>query len=191
MVEYVIVDIASEHKSLNDGNDCPFTYKGIDRAPWIQINDALRTKNASNEMKQIKKRSFVNYLGNFSPGTLKSYDDAVNLLKACDKEQIGCEIIAIDFLGNHLSALKNFYLKENFLGIDCYADSFGSLLVLGIFEKPEAFKEFKFALNKNGLFSSIEEIRIYINQYAAATNSANLEPIDDLNDVFLYAVYRT
>jgi hypothetical protein len=189
IIGYVVVRAPSGLMVTDSAGAVTHMYCGLDRGAWECVDNLYYNKTLAPDLVAIRAKSFKNYVGNYSPGTVESVNEAFQLLSACKASGQESEVIGIIHLGGLGDSDATLDISD-FLGVDCYIDGYGSLLALGVFQKPDVFQDFHSCLNQHGLFRSVEALRQYSKVYCERSESANLEPIDDLNEVYVYAVLR-
>lgn len=161
------------------------TYRGMDREPWWTLDELMSKGSLSDDLKRW--RSEVETAGNihFSPGVCVDRSQAMAIRSACAQCGAGDEMIWIESLGTGPEH------DGRLLGYELYIDGYGSLLRLGMFTSPEVFRDFHDALNEDGLFSSLGELRDYGQAYLVRSRDANLEPIESkqMGNEAIFRVY--
>lgn len=188
MIGYIVVRTPGALKIADPYGGVTSVYSGLDREPWECVDDMYYDKTLASELIVIRERSRKNYVGNYSPGTVQTVHEAFQLLSACKNDGQESEVVGIaDLCGSETQFEP--VDAHGILGLDCYIDGYGSLLTLGIFNKPEIFRDFHSYLNPYGLFESVDTVRQYSKIYCERSEFAKLEPIDDLNNMYIYAVF--
>lgn len=161
-------------------------YRGVDCNPWQCVDDLYYANKLSPLLKEIRRSTFKNCVGNFSPGASSTITEIENLYSVCE-ETSQCEILEIVSLGEikTIEYSKNISTAE---GFDCYVDGFGSLLALGIHENPLLFDEFAPRLNSRGIFNVLDDLREYVTRYVLRADESDLEPIDATAPIYVYTV---
>lgn len=186
MKQYVVVD-ASENWQFPIGQAGSVSYRGLDRNPWEKLDDLRFEGRLSSRIEAIRLKSRNNFIGNLSFGTIESFEDAALLKSACIGSEEKLEIVTVDSLGP-ISQCQSHSLTFKDYGLDGYADGFGSVIRLGIMEKPQAFPEFFHLLNGNGLFDSLEHLKQYSVRYLEIARSEGLEWIDLYDQIWVCEV---
>lgn len=162
-------------------------YLGIDRSPWKCVDEKYYSDALPRELAELRKNSFEYQIGNLSFGLLKSRESVERLAKACDQPEAKySQILTVESMGP-LPAIANENSPPG-LGFDAYADGFGSLIALGILQRPEVFGSFVQSLNENGLFDSLSDLRIYVAEYSRKAVTENLEVIAAPSQVWVYRI---
>lgn len=164
-------------------------YFGIDRSPWSCVDEKFYGGKLPSDLVDLRKNSFENNVGALSFGMLVSEHEVVRLAKACgDAEAKDSQILAVESLGPITKTVTA--NDDDFcgLGFDAYADGFGSLLYLGIVQRPDLFGRFLAKLNGYGLFTTLSDIQQYVAEYLCIAAPANLEVIEDSAQVWIYRI---
>jgi len=162
------------------------SYRGIDRDPWGCVDDLLFAGKLAAPLVEIRQKSRDDAIGNFSPGSLDDHALSMRLLAACESGH-NCELVTMTIaqMRSNVAAIGG---GTAGLGWDCYVDGYGSLLALGIHEKPSHFSPFHGYLNQYGLFNTCEAMEAYVNFYRATAFKANIEPPDQRMPIVIYDV---
>jgi hypothetical protein len=162
-------------------------YRGLCRDPWWDLNGLFYDGKLSEDEKALKRTISDARMSFFHAGICNDLDSAQKALLISNKDREKNEIIFI-FVGNNLENLPR---GAELLGFDFYLDGWGSVVRLGIFTKPEAFRDTIEVINPNGLFDSEEDLRIYLDLYSTLCEDENLEIIErEKMSRPLFSVYR-
>jgi len=151
------------------------------------VDDLYYDKKLSSNLVALVKHSHRNYIGNFSAGTVATVEEARQLLAACENKSKDYEIIGLDCLSED-DGQRDISVMQYGFGIDAYVDGYGSLIELGVFQKPDLFRIFHKSLNRYGLFENVDALNSYCNAYCDLAEDNGLEPIDNLVNMYMYAV---
>ena len=187
MAGYVIVSTLGVGKFIAFDGSGLKVYRGIDRDPWRCVDDLYYDKKLSSNLVALVKHSHRNYIGNFSAGTVATVEEARQLLAACENKSKDYEIIGLDCLSED-DGQRDISVMQYGFGIDAYVDGYGSLIELGVFQKPDLFRIFHKSLNRYGLFENVDALNSYCNAYCDLAEDNGLEPIDNLVNMYMYAV---
>lgn len=172
--------IAGEQKS-------EISYYGIDRDPWWDFSEMFYSGNLDERCQRVHRQIAASKLHSFSPGVCFDVEQAKTILALSNQVLVRNELVFVSLSGETSEPVE----RAVVLGFDCYIDGYGSLLRLGMFRKPELFRDFIRILNTNGLFDSIDYMPAYIDAYLQRCDKGGLEPIDMApSDIDIYLVSR-
>lgn len=152
-------------------------YGGFDRMPWFDVDEAYWGDGLPDDLRVIRKRAES---GDFTGlGLVFEIEEARQVLAFSNREEERNEIIAVysKELGSIRSTITHPLGEIDWLGWDVAVPGSSSLLLDGVFWRPELFKERSHLLNKHGLLSSPEEVDRYVSAYRPLGEQNLVEPI--------------
>lgn len=155
------------------------TYRGIDRLPWEDIDDAYYSGRISSELMRVRQQIESENRGVLGPRLLRDLD-AVRTVWRVFKERT--EIVAI--CSSELASNGNaapFDGSFRFIGFDCISLGEWSVILRGVFYRPDLFPDFVPLLNENGLLASESKCKELFYRYVdlSSTNEDIVEPLMD------------
>ena len=163
------------------------TYRGLDRFPWDCVSDIYYDGRMASELVPIWKRAQEHYAGNLSFGSVGSISEALALASACNEWSQHYELLEGECLGSLSEAQLGAESSGDWFGYDCYIDGTGSLVALGICERPELFNSHLVDLTKAGLFSNLSSLKAYCASYLQLKDES-IEPVDCNEEILVYRV---
>ena len=183
---YFLVEF--EMLSPSDASQWP-TYFGIDRLPWRSVDDKYYSGELPSELAALRMQSLNCHVSGLSFGTLTSINEVERLAGTCDmSSKKRRQILAVDYLGTVIEAMSTSVDETCGIGFDAYADGYGSILNLGFVQHPSIFGQFLKKLNENGLFTSLQDLKEYIDHYMRIAVDENLEIIDNAAWIYVYRI---
>ena len=153
------------------------TYRGIDRLRWEDIELAYHDNDLQpsllphwEELRRYDKDTSGLKL-------LKSYEQAREVFEFSRETS---EIIAV--WSPELAELKgtmNSEVQLEYLGLDCIALGEWSILLAGVYAKPDRFHWAIERLNDNGLLTSEDDCNAIFRQYVDLSSTDIVEPLAD------------
>jgi hypothetical protein len=164
-------------------------YSGIDRMPWSCIDDMKYSGKLPDSLICLRNESLCNFVGNLSFGTLNSIDDVTRLARACGSENGRyLAVVELQPIGRLPGVCNDDCVASQFAGFDGFVDGYGSIIRLGVVEKPECFRPVLDTINANGLFTSVDAASRYLDHYTRVMESENLEIIQLSTPVWIYGL---
>ena len=164
-------------QKLSNTHQKQIRYCGVSRDPWWDLNGLFYDGKLSEGEKALRNKINDFKIPFFCAGLCEHLDDAREALLISDRERRANEIIFISDPQPE-DEIKHLPFGLELLGFDYYIDGYGSVIRLGIFTKPEAFRESIEVLNPNGLFDGVNELNHYLELYVGKCKEENLEIID-------------
>jgi hypothetical protein len=154
-------------------------YRGIDRMPWFDIDEALYASNLPARLRDLRQRiddANSDFTGvELSP----SKEDALELLRFSNRADERCELIAIS--SDELAYEKNLIGQPAsgamWLGYDVVLRGGWSLIGDWIFRGPASSAESAERLNGAGLLDSPFDLPSFVSAYEAAVERGEAEEI--------------
>ncbi len=170
-----------------------FTYSGIDRMLWLDLDQAENEHESEAGIADINKEinKDICALSNF--GVVKEFKIAKQALDYSNKINHGNEICVV--YSQELKKIKPSFITDirvKWLGVDLYSPSYGSLLRIGIFDFPDRFNEHIDNLNNNGLFEiNDSKIDDYFDLFLEYSKKTIVEPLyDERQSIFKINIGR-
>lgn len=152
-------------------------YRGIDRLPWEDIDEAFYNGNISETLRPVREQIERENRGLVGPKLLRDYKAALSVWHAFREKT---EIVAVwsPELAERQSAVS-YSGSANYLGSDCIVPGEWSLILRGIFHRPQFFAEFVFHLNENGLLASQTDCDRLLKRYVdmSTEDENDIEPL--------------
>jgi hypothetical protein len=156
-------------------------YSGFDRMPWNDLNLAFYDGSLPHGLRRIREDIWRSSRPDLDYRLCSNLDDASSLLNFSNRSAPKNEIIALDSLLLSGSAKATSSRGgAHWLGADIYCHGFGSLLLQGVFARPDSFSDFVPLLNEHGLFdlASDESIAAYKSAYNERAGNAGIEIVE-------------
>jgi hypothetical protein len=155
-------------------------YSGVDRMAWFDLDEDYYSGVIPQEYADLRNDVEDAYTDFSSIMLLPNLEKTIKILDYSNRGIDRNEICVL--YSEELVLKKGVIITDNcidWLGSDIFVSGFGSILLLGVYNKPQAFPGFLAKLNKNGLFDIEPDIdKKYITRYREACASYNLEPVD-------------
>jgi hypothetical protein len=167
-------------------------YSGINRMPWFDLDEGYYSGALPMELIEIRSEIDNSYIDLSDIITFNDFEKTKKVLYYSNARVDGNDICVL--YSDDLALEKGIIMTDNrvdWLGSDIFVSGFGSLLLLGIYNKPQAFPGFLIKLNKSGLFDIDIDIDIdkeYITRYREICASYNLEPVDFVTTEFMSTI---
>jgi hypothetical protein len=151
------------------------TYQGVDRLRWEDIEVAFYDRCLPSEMLPIwqdLRRDSADFTGLY---VLKDYQKAIRALEFSGEKS---ELIAV--WSPELEQIKGAspcHVSLKYLGLDCVVIGEWSLILDGVYFKPECFPEAVSQLNEHGLLTSDAECNSVLTRYLDLASSEVVEPV--------------
>jgi hypothetical protein len=161
-------------------------YLGVDRLPWEDLDVSYyrgEVPTSFLEIMELLRTENKDYSG---LPVLKDYEKAVDVWLGCRETS---DIIAI--WSPELSKIKgSFPYSGNlrYLGLDCFALGEWSVILRGIFAKPDRFVCQTNYLNENGLLFSCD-CQSILNRYVDLARENELEPLSNNAEATCLSVF--
>jgi hypothetical protein len=154
-------------------------YEGFDRMAWFDVDEAILGGKLSQQLVEARNRARA---ADFSGiDIVKVRVEAESLLAAANHEMARNEIIVLN--SKMLAQLKGETLlpasEVEWIGYDVAPAGNSSLLLNGIFVRPDLFRAPGEVLNEHGLLRSVEDADRYIAECRALATRNLLEPVDE------------
>jgi hypothetical protein len=152
------------------------TYQGVDRLRWEDFEVAFYDRCLPSEMLPIwqdLRRDSADFTGLY---VLKDYQKAQRALEYSGEEK--SELIAV--WSPQLEQIKGAspcHVSLKYLGLDCVVIGEWSLILDGVYFKPECFPEAVSQLNEHGLLTSDTECDSVLARYLDLASSEIVEPV--------------
>jgi hypothetical protein len=165
------------------------TYRGIDRLRWEDFELAYYGGNLPTHLLSIwqdLRRDNNDFSGIH---LLRQYEEAKQVLEFSGPSS---EIIAL--WSPELAECKgtiNSKIKLEYLGLDCVAIGEWSVLLDGVYFKPDSFARVVERLNDHGLLSSGEDCDEVFRQYVELSSKGVVEPLADNAKAMNVSVFAT
>lgn len=170
-----------------DGASLP--YCGMDRDEWGALWDLVYCDRPVRGVKEALNRFRTHYYGPLSFGTAASAAEVFALRAAFLGPDHLSDVLKVALLGE---ASIQITPEESltYLGIDWFADGFGSPLLQGIHFRPDVFRDRGIQLNEFGLFENAQDADHYRAVYLSIMHDADLEIFDPDSNLQAYRVWR-
>ena len=165
------------------------SYAGIDRQPWSCVDDLRYAQALPDVLNALRTRSLDEYIGNLTFGTLSSYQEVVMLAAAC-RSASGIAITEVASIGLLTESPTPEMDVSAYVGLDCFVDGYGSIIRLGLVNKPACFAPVLDTVNAHGLLRSIDAAHRYMRHYLSIMDASNLEIIDPTLPIWIYGLHR-
>lgn len=151
------------------------TYRGTDRLPWEDLDDAYYNESISRELFHVREQLERQNKDLLGPRLLRDYAEALTVWQAFEE----CtEIIAL--WSPEIARIKGSFQHDGalrFVGLDCVSLGEWSVILRGVFCRPNYFSAVISSLNEWGLCSSDIECDAIYNIYSELSLSENVEPL--------------
>lgn len=152
-------------------------YGGIERMPWRDLEQAYRDRSLSDEALVLREELMKSNAADRDVMLLQDYGKTKALLAALRDKISRLEICAV--YSQRLSNVKGHVrtdLEIDWLGVDPFCGGYGSMILQGLFTKPELFADFIPDVARTGLFEDGSAfLEKYIEQYVRLEGRHNLE----------------
>jgi hypothetical protein len=151
------------------------TYRGVDRLRWEDIEVAYYDRRLPSDMLPIwqeLRRDSADFSGLY---VLKDYQTAKRALEYSGEKS---ELIAV--WSPDLEQLKGAapcHVSLTYLGLDCVIMGEWSVILSGVYLRPERFPEAVSQLNEHGLLTSDTECDSVLARYLDLASSEIVEPV--------------
>lgn len=152
-------------------------YGGFDRMPWFDVDEAYGEGSLPPDLHAIRE---VAESGDFTGlGLVFKIEEACQLLAYSNREERRNEIIVV--FSEELASIKGTISHPSddieWLGWDVAVPGSSSLLLDGVFWRPQFFEEHRCILNEHGLLPSAEAVDSYVSVYRPLGEEGLVEPI--------------
>lgn len=160
-------------------------YRGMDRDPWYALDTAFHAKQLGHELLNLRRKIELATNKIYSCGMCSALSEIQTILSLSASGRENDELIWID---NSESVAPD---GTRFLGYDFYVDGFGSLIRLGMFEKPDIFAVSLEKVNQHGLFPDLNSLAEYVNYYLENCEVAGLEVVESrrISDQGIFRIF--
>jgi hypothetical protein len=153
------------------------TYRGVDRLPWEDLDDAYYAGTISEELLRVRDKIEAENKGLLGPRLIRDYSDALFVWQAFEEKT---EIIALwspQLAQNTGSVSCNGELQP--IGFDCISLGEWSVLIRGAFYCSHEFSGLLGELNEYGLLKSDDDCDKLFSRYIELSRSGYVEPLMD------------
>jgi hypothetical protein len=150
-------------------------YRGIDRLPWEDLDDAYYQGVLDGALLALRKRLEAENRDLTGIKTIKDYEAAREVWQAYQDKS---EILAV--WSPELAEVKGSFVYEghlDYLGIDCTSPGEWSVLLSGVFAHPELFPLEADRLNAFGLLESEADCDAAFGHYMELASRGRVEPV--------------
>jgi hypothetical protein len=152
-------------------------YGGFDRMPWFDIDEALYTRKLPPVLEKIRVESRSSDFTGID--LVSSLDQAQELLLFANRESNQNEIITL--ASESLASIKGTISlapnEHEWVGWDVAPLGHSSLLVEGLFARPDLFGGVRELVNRAGLLLSEEAVASYVQSYRAFSDRGLVEAV--------------
>ncbi len=150
-------------------------YLGVDRLAWEDIGEDYYAGRLSPSLARIKESLRLQNNDFVGLDVLRSYEDAVSVWRAFKEKN---DIVAVR--SSEVSEIKGSFDYDgemNFLGYDCFCLGEWSVLLRGVYARPEHFSQEVKLLNEHGLLSTHVDCQAVFLRYLELSANQIVEPL--------------
>jgi len=168
--EYVKSDLLKPKIQIGEKN-----YRGVDRLRWEDIDVAYYDRRLPSDMLPIWRELHRDSTDFSGLPLLKDYQKAKSALEFSEEKS---ELIAV--WSPELEQIKGAspcHVSLTYLGLDCFVIGEWSVILSGVYVRPERFPEAVSQLNEHGLLTSDTECNSILARYLDLALSEVVEPV--------------
>jgi hypothetical protein len=150
-------------------------YHGVDRLPWEDIDTDYYAGKLQTSLIPIRKKIEGQNKDLIGLNLLQDYDEALEVHRAYREKT---DVLSV--YSPELAQIKGCFSSPNagtYIGIDCFCFGEWSIILRGIYVKPEYFTRELNCLNSFGLFQSNSDCPSALSQYLQLASRGLVEPL--------------